>query len=627
MPEEKTAHREAHPAPRPLAGAAPLELPVQRPAVPTPRPITPQAHPWDPGAGVRPPQRAQASPLRAAPRAGAPSLRPVAAPPMSPPGPASGTATVARSVGSYAHEDSGAETGALRQLVSGLKDLLMGPLELMGLGGRAPAQAIDPDEVDVQSGLPRWALRREARSGPNRFSARIAQRWLAVAASFVLLVLGTVRVMSAAAPSPSPMPSPSTPASQSPSASAAAPSATPHAVAAPPANPNRLTFMILGADSRVDRGRSDTLLLVHLMVDKRKIHVLSIPRDLYTKIQRPQGVIEDKVNHAYRFGGAELVKQTLEMDLGIKIDYYGVVDYDLFRKIIDTMGGVPYDVERRYYYIDRAGGLKVDLQPGPQVLDGDRALQYVRFRHDALGDIGRVDRQQKFVTAALEKLRDPKVLTYFAYMMPSLLEYVVTDVPSQMALGLLWQVKDLRPKDIQVTILPGDGKKLATAVHRQELWFFVKDEDKTREVISKWFFDPNGVLEKKESTHKKHGKKGDASPAASAAPSPRASANSRTTPGPKASASAKAPTGTAPVKHPASASPSTANSPRPSSAPSTPGKAAKPHGKSKAKSATKAGAKGAAPRAGKAAAPAPQGAASHSPAPAKSPAASPSASR
>lgn len=259
----------------------------------------------------------------------------------------------------------------------------------------------------------------------------------------MVVMLGTNSAPLASSPSPG-----------APTLAAGVPSAAP--------DPDELTFLILGVDSMQDRGRSDTVLLVRLMLKQKKVHILSIPRDTYAVIERPNGVIEDKLNHSFRFGGAELTKKTVESNLGIKVDYFGVVDYDLFRKAIDLIGCVELDVEKRYYYVDKAGGLKVDLFPGKQQLCGDKALQYVRFRHDAMGDEGRIVRQQKFLGAALGKLKDPKVVTYVGFKLPSLLEYVTTDVPSQVAMNLLWKVKDITAKDLSMASVPGDGKLMDT---------------------------------------------------------------------------------------------------------------------------------------------------------------------
>ena len=97
----------------------------------------------------------------------------------------------------------------------------------------------------------------------------------------------------------------------------------------------------------------------------------------------------NRINTAYAFGGPELARRTLEMWLGIDIDYYVVVDFAGFEHVVDTLGGVEIDVEKRMRYQDRAQGLYIDLRPGRQVLDGRQALHYIRYRADGLGDVSR----------------------------------------------------------------------------------------------------------------------------------------------------------------------------------------------------------------------------------------------
>ena len=128
--------------------------------------------------------------------------------------------------------------------------------------------------------------------------------------------------------------------------------------------------------------------------------MLSIPRDSRVKID---GHGWDKINHAYAYGGSKLSKSVVEKLLGIPIEYTVVMNFQGFVRMIDALGGVTIDVEKRMYYSDPYDddrGLYIDLHPGVQKLNGKAAIEYVRYR-DEEGDIGRVARQQKFLTALL----------------------------------------------------------------------------------------------------------------------------------------------------------------------------------------------------------------------------------
>ncbi|MBQ7454044.1 MAG: LCP family protein, partial [Selenomonadaceae bacterium] len=157
---------------------------------------------------------------------------------------------------------------------------------------------------------------------------------------------------------------------------------------------DKVTIIIMGVDVRKDDvGRSDTLMIA--TVDPRidQATLLSIPRDTRVRI-RGRGY--DKINAAFAYGGVELTTSTVENFLGIDIDHYIMIDTSSFVKIIDAIGGVDIDVEKRMVYEDPwddNGGLVIDLYPGQQHMDGKTAVTYVRYR-DSEGDIGRVKRQQ-----------------------------------------------------------------------------------------------------------------------------------------------------------------------------------------------------------------------------------------
>ena len=181
----------------------------------------------------------------------------------------------------------------------------------------------------------------------------------------------------------------------------------------------------MGVDPRTeDTGRSDTLLIVSLDTEAKKASVFSVPRD--TRVEMEQGAYE-KINHAYAYGGHEYTQKLLEKLLATSLDGYVLVDIHAFERMIDAVGGVDIDVEKRMYYEDpwdEDGGLVIDLQPGEQHLDGRHAMQYVRFR-DEEGDIGRVARQQKFMQALLDRVASPQVIPHLGEIVQEHLQNLV----------------------------------------------------------------------------------------------------------------------------------------------------------------------------------------------------------
>lgn len=214
----------------------------------------------------------------------------------------------------------------------------------------------------------------------------------------------------------------------------------------------KINICIIGKDNTEDSHRADTILFTTLDLDNKIVQVLSIPRD--TRVQIP-GRGWDKINHAYPYGGIELLNRTLINYLGMPIHYYIELDYSSFPKIVDLLGGVDIYVEKRLKYVDKAGGLYIDIPQGLQHMDGETALKFVRFRHDALGDIGRIKRQQQFMKALLQKIANQAVSTKMPTLLKEILQAVQTDLPAEEALKLAMYFRDIPPQNIRFFTLPG----------------------------------------------------------------------------------------------------------------------------------------------------------------------------
>ncbi len=169
----------------------------------------------------------------------------------------------------------------------------------------------------------------------------------------------------------------------------------------------RVAILLLGVDEREwlhDVGRSDTMLAVLLNPSLQQAAVLSVPRDMQADIP---GFGRQKINAAYslgerhKVGGAELCRQTVEAIVGIPIEHYAAVNFDGFKHVVDLLGGVDIDVEKRMEHHDNWGKLHIDLRPGLQHLNGEQAMGYVRFRNDS--DYERMRRQREFLQALAEQ--------------------------------------------------------------------------------------------------------------------------------------------------------------------------------------------------------------------------------
>ena len=214
------------------------------------------------------------------------------------------------------------------------------------------------------------------------------------------------------------------------------------------------TIMILGVDNRKDDvGRSDTLMVLNL--SKNGASLLTIPRDTMVYIEK-HGY--QKINAAYAYGGAKLARETVEDFLGIEIDHYVTINKSRFAEVIDAMGGVEVYVEREMHYEDPwddDGGLVIDLKQGKQHLDGETAIQFVRFRDDE-GDVGRVRRQQAFMRACADKLSEPSMLIKLPELLGVAVKAIETDLSSKEMLEAAGSLKNAESAgNIKTGVVPG----------------------------------------------------------------------------------------------------------------------------------------------------------------------------
>jgi LCP family protein required for cell wall assembly len=170
----------------------------------------------------------------------------------------------------------------------------------------------------------------------------------------------------------------------------------------------RVNILLMGGDARgLRKGevpRSDSMMVASFDPVTKKAHLFSILRDTYVSIP-DHG--KERINAALALGGPNLAMKTVSNLLGLDIQYYVYVDFQGFIKLVDAIGGVDFYVEKNMHYTDAADDHKfdIDLKKGQQHLDGEHALQYVRFRHDAMSDFTRTERQRAFLGAIADKLK------------------------------------------------------------------------------------------------------------------------------------------------------------------------------------------------------------------------------
>jgi LCP family protein required for cell wall assembly len=226
----------------------------------------------------------------------------------------------------------------------------------------------------------------------------------------------------------------------------------------------RTNVLLMGVDSngkkckRFVNTRSDTMILASLDPETHKVGLISIPRDSRVRIADHKGL--DKINSAHALGGPELAVKTVEQLLGIPIDHYVVIDTQGLKSVCEIIGPIEVKVEKRMRYRDRASGLKIDLEPGLQKLSAAQVEEYVRFRHDSKGDLGRIDRQQWFLRQASHKLKEPSVVLKLPEIIKFANEYICTDLSFNDMASLFGFAKDLKESQIETAMLPGEARMI-----------------------------------------------------------------------------------------------------------------------------------------------------------------------
>jgi LCP family protein required for cell wall assembly len=237
----------------------------------------------------------------------------------------------------------------------------------------------------------------------------------------------------------------------------------------------------LGSDASFG-GRSDTMLLVHANPEESLANLLSIPRD--TQVEIPQYGLT-KINHANWFGGPNLARRVLEWNFnGLTADRYIRVNTDALRAVVDRVGGVRVFVPEDMYYTDQTQGLYIDLKKGWQVLNGDQAEQFARFRYSLHGDIGRVQRQQILLKALQQKLTSPQVIGKVPELVEAFQTYIDTNLTFEELLALAgFALKLENSEQIRMVMLP--GRPSTTGEFQASYW--LPDQDDLQQILTTYF--------------------------------------------------------------------------------------------------------------------------------------------
>jgi len=219
----------------------------------------------------------------------------------------------------------------------------------------------------------------------------------------------------------------------------------------------RVNILLLG----VNTGLTDTIILASFDMKAKHVDLISVPRDTYYKRPGYNLPAQMKINAAYQKEPVNTARAVSDILLGMPIHYYAVVTYEGVSNIVDAMGGVPMDIPFTMKYNDRYDKppLKIYIKEGPQVLDGEHAVQFLRFRHANRGsgyksypegDIGRVKAQQEFMKSAFKQMMSFKL----PQITKEIFKNVDSDITLDMSLKIAKEALGMSPENIETYMIP-----------------------------------------------------------------------------------------------------------------------------------------------------------------------------
>jgi len=229
-------------------------------------------------------------------------------------------------------------------------------------------------------------------------------------------------------------------------------------------------------------GLSDSMMLARFEPQEQSLTLLSIPRDTLTWID---GYGDQKINEANREGGPALSARTVSDLLGgVGIDRYLRVNIQGVEKLIDVLGGVRVNIPQDMQYTDNTQHLYIDLKAGEQRLTGNEALQFLTFRHDGMGDIGRIQRQQILMRALIEQALSPRTLVRLPRILSTIQDYVDTNLSVEELVALLNFASQTSRENAQMLLLPGDFRNPETPT---ELSYWIPNHAQIDHMVAEHF--------------------------------------------------------------------------------------------------------------------------------------------
>ncbi len=268
-----------------------------------------------------------------------------------------------------------------------------------------------------------------------------------------------------------------------------------------------IKVLILGISTSIEADLTDTIMVASYNPNTQTANLISIPRDTFVGKNKNKATPSQKINALYNiYGGPEKTLEAVNEITGLDIEYYAVVKTKALIELVDAIGGVKFNVPEDMYYNDEGQELKIDLKAGEQIIDGKKAEQLVRFRHNDDGtsysteygnnDLGRMRTQRDFIVATLKQTLKPSNIFKLGQILEIASKNIETNLDFSLVKDYIPYAVELDTDNIQSAMLPGttpDWKET------NNYSVFVVDKQETKKLIQSMFY--TNTTESEENTN------------------------------------------------------------------------------------------------------------------------------
>ena len=252
-------------------------------------------------------------------------------------------------------------------------------------------------------------------------------------------------------------------------------------------NLKTINVLLLGISGDLNSKLTDTIMVCSYNPKTQRASILSIPRDTYIGKNKNSVKANDKLNTVYSKSGIDTCMEKVEQITGIELDYYAVVNTKALIKIVDIIGGVNFDVPIKMDYDDPTQNLHIHLNKGMQKIDGEKAEQLLRFRHNNNGstysqeygdnDYGRMKTQREFIKETMKQTLQLKNITKAKKIISAVFENVNTNVEEGLIKQYLPYAIEFNTDSILMEQLPGESTKY------NDVWVYEYNKKETTSLV------------------------------------------------------------------------------------------------------------------------------------------------